>query len=117
MHLPPAKTVFAQEFAGGRLGTALDSILSPGVIVSGGRVERSILSPNVRVNSYAHVTDSILMDGVDVGRRARIQKAIVDKGVHVPEGYEIGVDAALDRQRFTVSKDGIVVVAKGAVLI
>jgi len=116
MHLAPAKTVFAQEFPGGRLGTALDSILSPGVIVSGGRVERSILSPNVRVNSYAQVQDAILMDGVDVGRRARIKRAIVDKDVHIPENYEIGFDAEADRQRFTVSRDGIVVVAKGATL-
>ena len=116
IHAPPAKTVFAQEFPGGRLGIALDSMISGGSIISGGRVERSILSPHVRVNSYAHVVDSILMDGVDVGRRARIARAIIDKGVQVPEGFSIGYDPAKDRERFTVSPGGVVVVAKGTVL-
>jgi glucose-1-phosphate adenylyltransferase len=116
IHAPPAKTVFAQEFPGGRLGTALDSMISGGSIISGGRVERSILSPHVRINSYAHVVDSILMDGVDVGRRARIARAIIDKGVQVPEGFSIGYDALKDRERFTVSPGGVVVVAKGTIL-
>lgn len=114
--LPPVKTVFAQEYEGGRLGTCLDSLVSGGSIVSGGRVERSILSPYVRVNSYAHVEDSILMDGVDVGRRARIRKAIVDKGVRIPEAFTIGHDPEQDARRFTVSEEGIVVVPKGAIL-
>jgi len=108
--LPPAKTVFAQEYPGGRLGTALDSLLCGGVIVSGGRVERSILSPNVRVNSFARVEDSILMDSVDVGRHAHVRRAIVDKGVRIPPYCRIGYDPEEDRRRFVVSKSGICVV-------
>jgi glucose-1-phosphate adenylyltransferase len=115
-HLPPAKTVFAQEEAGGRLGMALDSLVSGGCIISGGRVERSILSPGVRVNSYALVADSILMDGVSVGRRARIHRAIIDKNVVVPEGFTIGVYPEKDRALFTVSEGGVVVIPKGMVL-
>jgi glucose-1-phosphate adenylyltransferase len=114
--LPPAKTVFAQEEPGGRLGTALDSIVCGGAIISGGRVERSILSPEVRINSYAHVTDSVLLDGVDVGRHARLKKAIVDKGVRIPANFVVGEDLDEDRKRFTVSEGGVVVVARGTVI-
>ncbi len=106
----PAKTVFAQEEPGGRLGIVLDSLVCGGVIVSGGRVERSVLSPNVRVNSYAQVSDSVLMDGVDVGRRARVHRAIVDKGVRIPPGCVIGEDPEDDRRRFVVTDSGIAVV-------
>ena len=96
-----------------RRGQALDSIVCPGSIISGGQVERSILGPNVRVNSYAHVEDSILFDGVDIGRHAKIRRAIIDKGVHIPPGIEIGYDHDHDRARgFTVSETGIVVIAK-----
>jgi len=111
--LPPAKTVFAQEEPGGRLGTVLDSILCGGVIVSGGRVERSILSPEARINSWARVTDSVLMDGVDVGRRALVRGAIIDKGVRIPPGFAVGLDPTLDRERFAVTDSGIVVIPKG----
>jgi glucose-1-phosphate adenylyltransferase len=112
---PPAKMVFAQsEAEGGRRGEALDSLVSPGVIVSGGRVLRSILSPLVRVNSYSHVEDSILMDGVEIGRRARVRRAIIDKRVVVPAGFSIGFDAAEDARRFVVSPQGVVVVPKEA---
>jgi glucose-1-phosphate adenylyltransferase len=114
--LPPAKTVFAQEEPGGRLGTALDSIVCGGAIISGGRVERTILSPEVRINSYAHVTDSVLFDGVDVGRHARVKKAIVDKGVRIPANFVVGEDPEEDRKRFTVSEGGVVVVARGTVI-
>ncbi len=111
--LPPAKTVFAQQEPGGRLGVAVDSILSNGVIVSGGRVERSILCPEVRVNSYASVSDSVLMDRVDIGRHARVRRAILDKGVRIGPGVVIGEDAAADRDRFMVTETGIVVIPKG----
>ncbi len=110
--LAPAKTVFAQERPGGRLGIVLDSILCGGVIVSGGRVERSILGPEVRVNSWAVVTDSVLMDGVDVGRHARVRRAIVDKGVRIPPGTVIGEDLEQDRRRFTVTDSGLVVIPR-----
>ncbi|HZN55225.1 MAG TPA: glucose-1-phosphate adenylyltransferase [Candidatus Polarisedimenticolaceae bacterium] len=110
--LPPAKTVFAQEEPGGRLGIILDSLVSGGVIVSGGRVERSILGPEVRVNSYARVVDSVLMDGVDVGRRARVARAIVDKGVRIPADFIVGEDAEEDKRRFTVTPGGVVVIPR-----
>ncbi len=112
---PPAKMVFAQsESEGGRRGEALDSLVAPGVIVSGGRAERSILFPRVRINSYAAVEDSILMEGVEVGRKARIRKAILDKYVNVPPGYTIGYEPAEDARRFVVSPGGVVVIPKGA---
>ncbi len=116
LFLPPAKFVFAwRDRREPRVGRAVDSIVSPGVIVSGGLVERSVLSPEVRVNSFSTVQDSILFDGVEIGRHARVRRAIVDKGVYVPEGVEIGFDGELDRQRFHVSPGGIVVVPKGYV--
>ena len=112
---PPAKMVFAQTAEeGGRRGEALDSLVSPGVIISGGQVVRSILSPRVRINSFAHVEDSILMDGVEVGRNARIRRAIVDKYVKIPTGFTIGYDAVEDARRFVISPQGVVVIAKGA---
>jgi len=112
-HLPPAKTVFAQEVPGGRLGTVLDSMLCAGVIVSGGRVERSILSPGVRVSSWARVSHSVLMDGVFVGRHARVSRAIVDKGVRIPEGFVVGEDLAEDARNFTVTPAGVTVISNG----
>jgi glucose-1-phosphate adenylyltransferase len=108
--LPPAKTVFAQEKPGGRLGIALDSLVSGGVIVSGGRVQRSVLSPNVRINSYASVYRSVLMGRVDIGRYARVSNAILDKHVRVPPGCVIGEDPKEDRRRFKVTEKGTVVV-------
>jgi glucose-1-phosphate adenylyltransferase len=110
---PPAKTVFSGEEIAGRVGLVLDSIVSGGCIVSGGKVQRSILSPNVRVNSFSQVYDSILMEGVNVGRYAKIKRAIIDKDVNIPQGIVIGYDLEEDRKRFTVSDSGIVVVAKG----
>jgi len=112
---PPAKTVFADEDKG-RAGKALDSIICSGVIISGGRVERSILSPGVRVNSYAQVDKSILFHNVVVGMRAKVKRAIIDKDVRVPDGMKIGYDLEKDRKQFFVSDRGIVVIPKGAIL-
>lgn len=113
---PPAKFVFAQEERGGRLGIALDSIVSHGCIISGGRVQNSVLSPNVRINSYADVRQSILMENVEIGRRCRIRRAVIDKDVIVPPGTEIGYDLEEDRKRFYVSPSGIVVIEKGSLI-
>lgn len=110
---PCAKTVFSGEEIAGRVGLVLDSLVPGGCIVSGGRVQRSILSPNVRVNSYSQVYDSILMEGVNVGRHSKIRRAIIDKDVNIPQGMVIGYDPAEDKKRFYLSESGIVVVAKG----
>ena len=112
---PPAKFVFSDP-DGNRVGLATNSMVSEGCIISGGHVDRSILGPRVRVNSFSLVSESILFDGVEVGRHARIKRAIVDKGVQVPQGATIGYDEAEDRRRFTVSEHGVVVVPKGTVL-
>ncbi len=108
--MPPPKFVHAE---GDRRGAALDSIVCQGAIVSGGQVYRSILSPGVRIHSYALVEDAILLDGVRVGRHARIRRAILDKDVNVPPGFTVGLDPALDRSRgLTVTAEGLTVVAK-----
>lgn len=115
MQYPPAKFVFADE-SGGRRGMALDSLLADGCIVSGGTVQRSILSSNVRVNSFADVQDSLIFEDADIGRYAKIRNAILDKHVRVMPNARIGYDLERDRQRFTVTPNGIVVVEKGAVV-
>jgi glucose-1-phosphate adenylyltransferase len=108
---PPAKFVFAQE--GRRMGVAVDSIVSAGCIVSGGRVMHSVLSPGVRVNSYCEIEYSILMPGVEIGRYSRIRRAILNTGVKVPESSVIGFDLGADRNKgYTVTESGIVVVAE-----
>ena len=107
---PPAKTVFADPPGTGKRSEVLDSMLSSGVIVSGGRVERSLLSYRCRVEEHAVVEDSILHAGVVVGPGARVRKAIIDKWTQVPPGETIGIDAERDRRRFTVSAGGVVVV-------
>ena len=111
---PPPKFVFAQtRKEGGRRGVALDSIVSSGCIISGGKVDGSVLSPNVRVNSYANVVESVLFDNVNIGRHCRIRRAIIDKNVQVPEGTVIGYDREEDEKRFFVSSGGVVVIGKG----
>ena len=107
---PPAKFVFAQE--GRRMGVAVDSVVSAGSIVSGGRVLHSILSPGVRVNSYCEVEYSILMPGVEIGRYSRIRRAIINTGVKLPDSTVIGFDLEADSAKgHTVTEGGIVVVA------
>ena len=113
--LPPAKFVYGDE--GKRVGRATDSFVSPGVIVSGGSVERSILSPGTYVHSWAQVSDSVVMDGCRIGRHTKVVKTILDKNVVVEEGAVVGIDLAHDRERgFTVTKSGITVVPKGTVV-
>ena len=116
-NLPPPKFVFAAEGPDARRGQALDSIVCQGGIVSGGHVERSILGPNARINSFAQVFDSILFTGVDIGRHARVRRAIIDKGVRIPPGASVGFDPEEDRTRgFIVSESGITVIAKADVI-
>jgi glucose-1-phosphate adenylyltransferase len=110
--LPPAKFVFDED--DGRRGTALDSMVCAGVVISGATVRRSVLSPGAHLHSYAEVEDSVLMQGVDVGQRAVVRRAIVDKNVRIAPGAEIGVDPVADRERFTISAGGVVVIPKGA---
>jgi len=106
---PPAKFVFAQE--GRRMGVAVDSIVSAGSTISGGRVLHSVLSPGVRVNSYCEVEYSILMPDVEVGRYSRIRRAILNTGVKLPESSTLGFDLEADRGKgHTVTEAGIVVV-------
>lgn len=107
--LAPAKFVFDED---NRRGQALDSLVSSGAIISGGTVRRSVLSPAVKVHSRALVEDSVLLDRVDVGPGAVIRNAIIDKNVRVPPGFQIGVEPAKDRELFTISANGVVVVGK-----
>jgi len=112
---PPPKFVFSGDGPPGvaRRGEALDSMVANGSIISGGHVQRCIISPRVRVNSYAFVDSSILFEGVDVGRHCRIQRAIIDKDVKIPANTTIGYDLEWDRKRgFTISEGGVVVIAK-----
>ena len=111
---PPAKFIHSEE---GRLGHAADSVVSPGVIVSGATVTGSVLSPGVRLHSWATVSDSVLLDDVHVGRHAQVHRAILDKGVNVKEGARVGIDHEADVARgFTVTESGLTVVAKGTVV-
>jgi glucose-1-phosphate adenylyltransferase len=105
---PPAKFVFAQE--GRRMGIAVDSIVSMGSIISGGRVTGSVVSPDVRVNSYTEIESSILFSHVNIGRYSRIRRAIIDRHMDIPERTEIGYNLEEDRKKYHVTETGIVVV-------
>jgi glucose-1-phosphate adenylyltransferase len=105
---PPAKFVFAEQ--GGRCGQALDSIISPGCIISGSTIVGSVLCPNVRVHSFCRIEQSMLMPGVRVGRHAKIRRAIIDRDVLIPRGALIGFNPDEDRRRHTVTDAGVVVV-------
>jgi glucose-1-phosphate adenylyltransferase len=106
---PPAKFVFGEP---GRTGMAIDSIVCPGCIVSGGVVRNSVLSPDVRINSYTEVDASILFSHVNVGRHCRIRNAIIDRDVHIPEGTVIGFDPEEDARNYMVTETGITVVTR-----
>jgi glucose-1-phosphate adenylyltransferase len=110
---PPAKFIFADEHSNEhRVGKALESLVSQGCIVSG-VVRNCVLSPDVTIRSWATVDESVILDGVTVGRYCRIKKAIIDKNNVIPDNTEIGYDPKVDRERFTVTSRGIVVVPKG----
>ncbi|RVX42559.1 glucose-1-phosphate adenylyltransferase [Nonomuraea polychroma] len=111
--LPPAKFVHND---GDRVGRAIDSLVSPGVIVSGGSAIRSILSPKVVLHSHARVEDSVLMENVKVGRGAIVRKAIIDKNVVIPDGARIGFDLEYDRTRFALTRSGVVVIGKNEIV-
>ncbi|MGD8307363.1 MAG: glucose-1-phosphate adenylyltransferase [Ignavibacteria bacterium] len=111
--MPPAKTL---SHEGERVGRCLNSLECDGSIISGGLVERSIIGGNVKINSFSYITDSIIGFNCNIGRHARIRKTILDKNVVVPEKHEIGFDLENDRKKFTVTKSGIVVIEKNAVL-
>jgi glucose-1-phosphate adenylyltransferase len=106
---PPAKFVFGEP---GRTGTAVDSIVCPGCILSGGLVRNSVLSPDVRVNSYSEVNSSIIFSHVNIGRHCRIRNSIIDRDVHIPEGTIIGFDPEEDARNFMVTETGITVVTR-----
>jgi glucose-1-phosphate adenylyltransferase len=115
-NLSPAKFVFGEDDPENRRGIAEDSIVSEGCILSGGRAIRSILSPGDYLHSHSLVTDSILFPDVDVGRGARVHRAIVEKSVRIPPGFQVGIDLDKDRERFHVTETGIVVISKDTVI-
>ncbi|MFH0800253.1 MAG: glucose-1-phosphate adenylyltransferase [Pseudomonadota bacterium] len=112
---PPAKFVFADKKSE-RVGMATDSLVCSGDIISGGRINRSVLSPAVRVNSFCQVDESIIFERVNIGRHSKIRRAIIDKDVVIPPGTIIGYDTEEDRKRYMVSPNGIVVIPKMATL-
>ena len=113
LQYPPAKTVFNEDWPGGRRGMVLNSLVSPGCVISGGYVEKSILSPNVRVEEGSRVTESIIMDDSTIGRGCVLHRAIIDKNVHIPDSETIGLDPKSDAERYTITTKGVVVVPRG----
>jgi glucose-1-phosphate adenylyltransferase len=110
---PPAKFVFAEQ---GRSGTAVDSVITAGVIISGATVSNSVVSQDVRVNSYSTVDASIVFSHVNIGRHCRIRRAIIDRHVHIPEGTVIGYDPVEDKKRYFVTPSGLTIVTRDASL-
>ena len=106
---PPAKFVFGEP---GRTGMAINSVISAGCIVSGAVVRNSVLSQDVRVNSYSEVDSSIIFSHVSIGRHCRIRRAIIDRDVHIPEGTVIGYDHNDDRRNYFVTPSGLTVVTR-----
>lgn len=107
---PPAKTVFNWPHVN-RVGMALDSLISPGVIISGGRVEKSILSPEVRIHSHAYVYQSILFDNVEIGRGAIVRNAIIDSNAVIPDGARVGETPSSDCPYFNHTERGVCVIS------
>ena len=110
---PPAKFVFGEP---GRTGMAINSIITAGVIISGASVSNSVLSQDVRVNSYSEVDSSIIFSHVQIGRHCRIRRAIIDRDVHIPEGTVIGYDPVEDKRRYFVTPSGLTIVTRDASL-
>lgn len=105
--LPPAKFIFDDDE---RRGTAVDSMVSGGCVISGAQVKHSLLFSNVRINSFTNVQHAVILPGVDIARHCEIHRAVIDKGCQIPRGTKIGVDRAADADRFYVSSGGIVLV-------
>jgi glucose-1-phosphate adenylyltransferase len=105
--LPPAKFVFDDD---DRRGMAVDSLVSGGNVISGATVRRSLLFSGVRANSYSVIEDSVILPDVEVGRHAVLKRCVVDKGVTIPEGLQVGIDPASDRRRFHVTDRGITLI-------
>jgi glucose-1-phosphate adenylyltransferase len=110
---PPAKFVFGEP---GRSGMAVNSIITAGVIISGATVSNSVVSQDVRVNSYSNVDASIIFSHVNIGRHCRIRRAIIDRDVHIPEGTVIGYDPVEDKRRYFVTPSGLTIVTRDASL-
>jgi glucose-1-phosphate adenylyltransferase len=110
---PPAKFVFAEP---GRTGMAVDSVITAGVIISGASVSNSVVSQDVRINSYSNVDTSIIFSHVNIGRHCRIRRAIIDRNVRIPEGTVIGYDPVEDKRRYFVTASGLTIVTRDASL-
>jgi glucose-1-phosphate adenylyltransferase len=107
VQLPPAKFVFDDD---NRRGMAVDSMVSGGCVISGAYLRRSLLFSNVKVHSYAHLEDAVVLPDVDIGRRARIRRAVLDRGCVVPPDLVIGEDPVEDAKRYYVTEGGVVLV-------
>lgn len=115
-HDPPAKFVFRDE-ASARVGIATESLVAQGCIISGGRIHRSVLSNRCRINSFSEVDECVLFENVNIGRHAKVRRAIIDKDVEIPPGTKIGYDLEEDRKRWFVSEGGVVVIPKRSKLV